>query len=70
MIRKRSLIARQWIIFRSAFGTTGELVRGTWQSRSRRRWMIPLILFLCLNGLLLTLAAGVEVVAPFVYSIF
>lgn len=70
MIRKRSLMAGQWIIFKSAFRTTGELVRGTWQSRSRRRWMIPLILFLCLNGLLLTLVAGVEAVAPFVYSIF
>ncbi|WP_176594087.1 DUF5989 family protein [Sphingobium sp. EM0848] len=70
MIRKKSRIMRQWIIFRSAFGTAGELVQGVWQSPSRRRWMIPLILFLCLNGLILTLAAGVEALAPFVYSIF
>ncbi len=70
MIRKRSRIERQLIIFGSAFGTTAELVRGTWRSGSGRKWMIPLIIFLCLNGLLLTLAAGVEVLAPFVYSIF
>jgi hypothetical protein len=70
MTRKRSRMGRQWIIFTSAFGTTGDLIQGLWQSRSHRRWMVPLILFLCLNGLILTLAAGVEALAPFVYSIF
>lgn len=70
MIKKPRRLTRQWIIFMSAFGTIADLVRGTWQSPSRRRWMIPLILFLCLNGLILTLAAGVEALAPFVYSIF
>ena len=35
-----------------------------------RRWMLPLVLFLCLTGLILTLAASVEALAPFVYSIF
>ena len=70
MIKKRSRIVRQYIIFASAFGTAGELLAGTWRTRGGRRWMIPLIVFLCLNGLLLTLAAGVEFLAPFVYSIF
>jgi hypothetical protein len=70
MIKKRGRLARQWIIFNSAFGTIADMVRESWHSRSRRRWMIPLILFLCLNGLILTLAAGVEALAPFVYSIF
>lgn len=70
LIRKKSRMARQWIIFRSAIGTAGDLIRGTWRSPSRRRWMIPLVLFLCLNGFILTLAAGVEALAPFVYAVF
>lgn len=70
MIRRRGRIARQMIVFRSAFGTTAELTRGLWHSRSGRRWMIPLVVFLCATGLLLTLAASVEALAPFVYSIF
>jgi hypothetical protein len=32
--------------------------------------MVPLTIFLCLTGLVLTLAASVEALAPFVYSIF
>ena len=70
MIRKRSRIERQWIIFRSAFGTTVVLVRGMWRSQSGKWWMVPLIIFLCFNALLLTLAASVEALAPFVYAIF
>ncbi|MBW8783865.1 MAG: hypothetical protein JF593_04375 [Novosphingobium sp.] len=63
-------MARQLVIVGSAFGTTGQLIRGSAARGSRRWWLIPLIVFLCLNGLLLTLAASVEVLAPFVYSIF
>ncbi len=70
MIRKRGRIARQMIVFGSAFGTTAELTQGLWRSGSGRRWMIPLVIFLCLTGLILTLAASVEALAPFVYSIF
>jgi hypothetical protein len=32
--------------------------------------MVPLAIFLCVTGLLLVLAAGVEALAPFIYSIF
>ena len=70
MIRKRGRIQRQLIIFGSAWGTIGDLVIGIWRSKSRRRWMIPLAIFLCLTGVILTLAASVEALAPFVYSIF
>jgi hypothetical protein len=70
MIRKRGRMYRQAIIFGSAFGTTADLAQGLWRSRSGRRWMIPLVIFLCLTGLILTLAASVEALAPFVYSIF
>jgi hypothetical protein len=69
MIRKRGRIRRQLIVFGSAFGTTGELAAGLWRSTGRR-WMVPLVVFLCLTGLILTLAASVEALAPFVYSIF
>lgn len=69
MIKKRGRIRRQLIVFASAFGTTGELAHGLWHG-SGRRWMIPLAIFLCLTGLILTLAASVEALAPFVYSIF
>ena len=70
MIPRRGRIHRQLIIFGSAFGTTADLVSGLWRSQSGRRWMIPLIVFLCAMGLILTLAASVEALAPFVYSIF
>ncbi len=69
MIKKRGRIRRQLIVFASAFGTTGELASGLWRT-SGRRWMVPLAIFLCLTGLILTLAASVEALAPFVYSIF
>jgi hypothetical protein len=70
MIKRRGRIGRQLIVFGSAFGTTAELASSLWNARSGRRWMIPLVLFLCLTGLILTLAATVEALAPFVYSIF
>lgn len=70
MIRKRGRLARQLIIFKSAFGTSTSMVKENAARGARRWWLIPLIIFLCINGLLLTLAAGVEALAPFVYSIF
>lgn len=70
MIRKRGKLARQLTVFTSAFGTTAKLIRDSATAGSRRWWLIPLFAFLCLTGLLLTLAAGVEALAPFVYSIF
>jgi hypothetical protein len=70
MIKRRGRIGRQLIVFGSAFGTTAELASSLWTARSGRRWMIPLVLFLCVTGLILTLAATVEALAPFVYSIF
>jgi hypothetical protein len=70
MIKRRGRMRRQLIVFGSAFGTTAEMASNLWTSRSGKRWMIPLVLFLCLTGLILTLAASVEALAPFVYSIF
>jgi len=54
----------------SAAGSTAQLVRGLWHSSPDRRSMIPLVIFLCVTALLLILAASVEALAPFIYSIF
>ena len=70
MIRKRGRFLRQMVIFGSVFGTMAELTHGLWQAKLGKRAMIPLVIFLCLTGLILTLAASVEALAPFVYSIF
>jgi hypothetical protein len=41
-----------------------------WRSGPAKRWMLPLAVFLCVMGLVLIVAASVEALAPFVYSIF
>lgn len=70
MIRKRSKIQRGFIVLGSAAGSITDLALGMWRSDVSRRWQLPLAIFLCLTGLLLALAASVEALAPFVYSIF
>ena len=70
MIRRKGRLRSQLIIVGSASGTIADMVRGMWRSTGGRRWMIPLVVFLCSVGVILTLAAGVEALAPFIYSIF
>lgn len=70
MIKKRGKLARGFIILGSAGNSVRDLASGMWRADASRRWMIPLAVFLCLTGLLLTLAASVEALAPFIYSIF
>ncbi len=70
MIKKRGGIRRRLIVFASAFGSIAQLAQGLWRSGSSRRWLLPLAVFLCLTGMVLALAAGVEALAPFIYSIF
>jgi hypothetical protein len=48
----------------------GELVRALWREGDRKRWLVPLVVFLGLTAVLLLLAASVEALAPFIYSIF
>lgn len=50
----------------STFG----FARGLWTAEQGRKWLAPLVVFLCVTGLVLILAATVEVVAPFIYAIF
>jgi hypothetical protein len=70
MIKKRGGIHRKLIVLGSAFGSIAQLARGLWQSGSNKRWLLPLAVFLCLTGLVLIVAASVEALAPFIYSIF
>ena len=70
MIRKRSKVRRGLIVLGSAAGSIGDLAMGMWRSDVSRRWQLPLAVFLCVTGLLLALAASVEALAPFIYSIF
>ena len=45
-------------------------MRGLWRDPGHKRWLVPLVVFLCLTAALLLLAASVEALAPFIYSIF
>ena len=70
MIKRRSRIARTFIVLGSAAPSIVDGVRGLWRSESGRKWLVPLVVFLCVTGLLLVAAASVEALAPFVYAIF
>jgi len=67
---KRGKMRRGFIVLGSAFPAIGDVARGLWRSPSHKRWLVPLVIFLCLTGLLLILATTVEALAPFIYSIF
>jgi Family of unknown function (DUF5989) len=70
VIKKRGRIWRGLIILGCATGSVGDLARGMWRSGAAKRWLLPLAVFLCVTGFVLILAASVEALAPFIYSIF
>jgi hypothetical protein len=70
MIKRRSRIARTLTILGSAVPSIFDGARGLWRSESGRKWLVPLVVFLCVTGLVLVVAAGVEALAPFIYAIF
>jgi hypothetical protein len=69
-MRRRGKIHRGLIVAVSAAGSIFDFVRGLWRTRDKRSWMIPLVVFLCVTGMVLILAATVEGLAPFIYTIF
>ena len=69
-LKRRGKLGHMAILVSSSLGAVGDGVRGIWQSRTRHRWLVPLLVFLCATGILLTAAATVEALAPFLYSIF
>ena len=70
MIKTRGRTRRGLIVFGSTFGSMAQLARGLWQCDSNKRWLAPLAIFLCVTGLVLIVAATVEALAPFIYSIW
>jgi Family of unknown function (DUF5989) len=70
MIKRRGKIRRGLVVVGSAAGSIAELARGMWGSGSSKRWLVPLVIFLCVTGVLLVVASSVEALAPFIYSIF
>ena len=70
MLKKRGRLRHSLIMFVSAGGSIADLAGGMWRDGRGRRWMLPLAVFLCVLGLVLVVAAGVEALAPFVYTIF
>ena len=70
MIRRRGKVARTMLLLGSAVPTIADGARGLWRSEAGRKWMVPLVVFLCVTGLVLVVAASVEALAPFVYAIF
>ena len=70
MIRRHGKLARTLLLLGSAGSTIADGARGLWRDESGRKWMVPLVVFLCMTGLVLVVAATVEALAPFVYAIF
>jgi hypothetical protein len=67
---RRGRFHRTLLVLASAGPTIADGARGLWRSDEGRRWLAPLLIFLCVTGLLLGLIASVEALAPFIYSIF
>jgi hypothetical protein len=70
MLKKRGRIHRGFIVIGNAIPSIGGFVRGLWASEGNKKWLAPLVVFLCVTGLVLVLAATVEALAPFIYTIF
>ena len=70
MIKKRGRMRRGLIVLGSTGGSIAHLTGGMWRGDGRKRWLIPLAIFLCLTGLILIVATTVEALAPFIYSIW
>ncbi len=70
ILKRRGKIRRGLTVVASAAPSIADLARGMWKSEKRNRWLVPLVVFLCITGLVLVLASTVEVLAPFIYTIF
>jgi Family of unknown function (DUF5989) len=69
-VRRTGGVRRRLIVMGSAAGSIADLARGLWRSDSGKRWLVPLAVFLCVFGVVLTLATAVEALVPFIYAIF
>lgn len=69
-LRQTGKIRRGLTVLASAGPSIADVAGGIWRSGERNRWLVPLVVFLCVTGLLLVLASTVEVLAPFIYATF
>ena len=69
-LKRRGKLRRALIMVGTAVPSIADGARGLWSNEAGRKWLVPLVVFLCATGLLLVAAAGVEALAPFVYAIF
>jgi hypothetical protein len=69
-LQRKGKIRRGLTVMVSAVPSVGDFVRGMWKNDKRNRWLVPLVVFLCITGVVLVLASTVEVLAPFIYTIF
>ncbi len=70
MIRRRGRLRNGLVVVASMGPSAWDLVRGLWRDGARKIWLVPLVVFLSVTAVLLLLAASVEALAPFIYSIF
>jgi uncharacterized membrane protein len=70
MMKRRSRLARMLIVLAMAAASIVDGARGLWRSEAGRKWLVPLVVFLCVTGIVLVAAASVEALAPFIYAIF
>ena len=70
VLKQRGGFHRRLIMVASTGGAIADLVRGLWRGESRKRWLVPLAVFLCVFGVILIFATAVEALAPFIYAIF
>ncbi len=70
MIPRHGRLRQGLVVVANMAPSAGDLLRGLWHGPTRKRWLVPLVVFLCLTAVLLLLASTVEVLAPFIYSIF
>ena len=70
MLKKRGKIHRGLIVIGSAIPSIGGFAKDLMTSPGGKKWLAPLVVFLCVTGLVLVLAATVEALAPFIYAIF
>jgi hypothetical protein len=69
-LKRPSRMRRGLTMMGSAFPSIWELTHSMVRSGEHKAWMAPLLVFLCFTGLLLIVAASVEALAPFIYTIF
>lgn len=69
-LKRRSRMRRGLTMLATALPSIADLVRGLWRSKDHKKWLVPLVVFLCVTGLVLIVATSVEALAPFIYSIF